>query len=62
VIAPIRERRERVVTDRNYLIQVLRDGTMRAEAVTSSVLNDVREAFALRPRKGGVFHAGRVEI
>jgi tryptophanyl-tRNA synthetase len=62
VIAPIRERRKRVVTDRNYLRQVLRDGTMRAQGVTSSVLRDVRDAFALRPVRGGGLDAGGVEI
>ena len=52
VIAPIRERRARVIADRGYLRQVLLEGTLRAQAVTSSVLNDVRAAFALTPRSG----------
>ena len=51
VIAPIRERRARVVADRGYLRQVLRDGTLRAQAVTASVLNEVRGAFALAPQR-----------
>jgi len=51
VVAPIREQRTRLIADRHYLRQVLREGTLRARAVTSSVLNDVRSAFALRPRR-----------
>ena len=47
VIGPIRERRARLVSDASYLRDVLRDGTERARAVTSSVLNDVRAVFAL---------------
>jgi len=49
VIAPIRERRAKVSADRRYLREILRDGTERARAVTSSVLKDVRAVFALRP-------------
>lgn len=49
-IAPIRERRLRFAADERYLLDVLRSGTERAQRVTSSVLNDVRAAFALKPR------------
>lgn len=50
VIAPIRARREQVAGDRAYLQQVLDEGTARAREVTSSVLDDVRGAFALGRR------------
>jgi tryptophanyl-tRNA synthetase len=49
VIAPIRERRARIAGDREYLGQVLHDGTLRAREITSSVLNEVRAVFALAP-------------
>lgn len=51
VIAPIREQRRQLIADRQYLRQVLHEGTLRAQAITSAVLNDVRSAFALRPRR-----------
>jgi tryptophanyl-tRNA synthetase len=47
VIGPIRERRAMLVADHDYLREILRDGTERARAVTSSVLNDVRAVFSL---------------
>jgi len=50
VIAPIRERRTQFARDEAYLQQVLDEGTARAAGVTCSVLDDVREAFALTRR------------
>lgn len=47
VIAPMRERRTRLASDRAYVRAVLREGTERADVVTRSVLRDVRRAFAL---------------
>lgn len=51
VIAPIREERTQLIADKQYLRQVLHEGTMRAQSVTCSVLNDVRSVFALKPRR-----------
>jgi tryptophanyl-tRNA synthetase len=51
VVAPIRERRALIAEEKTYLRQVLSEGTLRARAVTASVLNDVRAAFALRPSR-----------
>jgi tryptophanyl-tRNA synthetase len=50
VIAPIRARRIQVAEGQAFLQRVLMDGTARARDVTSSVLDDVRGAFAL-PRR-----------
>ena len=50
VIGPIRSRRASLVQDKAFLQQVLIEGTARAIEVTSSVLDDVRSAFALARR------------
>jgi tryptophanyl-tRNA synthetase len=47
VIAPIRTRRAELSRERGYVLDVLRDGTARADATTREVLRDVRRAFAL---------------
>lgn len=47
VVAPMRVRRAELADDRGYVREVLRRGTARADAVTRSVLRDVRQAFAL---------------
>jgi tryptophanyl-tRNA synthetase len=47
VIAPMRARRTELARDRAYVREVLRDGTARADAVTRTVLRDVRAAFSL---------------
>lgn len=49
LIAPIRARRDALMTDRTFVREVLRDGTRRARAITQEVTNDVRRAFALAP-------------
>lgn len=51
VIAPIRTRRVQFARDEAYLQEVLDTGTNRACDVTSSVLDDVRSAFALSRRR-----------
>ena len=47
VVAPMRARRAELAGDRAHVRAVLREGTERADAVTHSVLRDVRRAFAL---------------
>ena len=47
LIAPIRARRAALASNRGYLRDVLRDGTVRANDVTHEVLGSVRQAFAL---------------
>jgi tryptophanyl-tRNA synthetase len=47
VIAPMRERRAALVSDRSSVREALRDGTARANETTHSVLRDVRDAFSL---------------
>lgn len=47
VIAPIRERRGALIEDKALLQHVLDDGTAHAAVVTSSVVAEVRGAFAL---------------
>lgn len=46
-IRPIRERRELLAKDRAYLLEVLREGTRRAQQRTQITLSDVRSAFEL---------------
>jgi tryptophanyl-tRNA synthetase len=47
VMAPIRERRKRLVDDRGYLYRILREGTEAADAVTRATLAEVKEALGL---------------
>ena len=47
LIAPIRARRAELARDRAYVMDVLRAGYERANAITEGVLRDVRRAFAL---------------
>lgn len=47
VIAPIRARRAALARDRGYVMDVIREGSARAEATTRAVLRDVRRVFAL---------------
>ncbi|HEX6053389.1 MAG TPA: tryptophan--tRNA ligase [Gemmatimonadaceae bacterium] len=49
VIAPIRARRAALARDRASVMDVIRDGSARAEAMTRDVLRDVRRVFALNP-------------
>jgi tryptophanyl-tRNA synthetase len=46
-LSPIRARRTELAGDRGYVIDVLRDGSARADETTKAVLHDVRGAFAL---------------
>jgi tryptophanyl-tRNA synthetase len=47
LIAPIRARREEYARNRAFVMDVLRDGSERADATTKAVLRDVRKVFAL---------------
>jgi tryptophanyl-tRNA synthetase len=47
LIAPIRERRERLAADPDQAIDIVRQGTLRARETTATVLSDVRAALAL---------------
>ena len=47
LIAPIRERRERLAADPGRAIDIIRAGTLRARETTAGVLRDVRDALAL---------------
>jgi tryptophanyl-tRNA synthetase len=47
VIAPMRERRASLATDRGYVRRVLEEGTTRASDVTQETLRAVRQTFAL---------------
>lgn len=47
LVAPIRARRAELAGDRAYVVEVLRQGSERANATTEAVLRDVRGAFAL---------------
>jgi tryptophanyl-tRNA synthetase len=47
LIAPIRARREEYARNRDFVMDVLRDGSERADAATKAVLRDVRKVFAL---------------
>jgi len=51
LIAPIRARRAQFAGDKAYLQQVLDAGTACAHDLTSSVLDDVRDVFALTMRR-----------
>jgi tryptophanyl-tRNA synthetase len=47
LLEPIRERRSRIAADRGYLMDVLREGTRRARAVTDGVADEIGEAIGL---------------
>jgi tryptophanyl-tRNA synthetase len=47
VMAPIRERRKKLIDDRGYLYRILREGTEAADAVTRQTLAEVKEALGL---------------
>jgi len=47
LIAPIRERRAQLARDPAYLMEVLREGTARARAVTQHTLDEVRTSLGL---------------
>ena len=50
LIAPIRVRRAELANDREYVADLIREGSDRANATTESVLRDVRDAFGLDGR------------
>jgi tryptophanyl-tRNA synthetase len=45
--APIRERREKLAGDLDYVRDVLRDGNRRANEIAHETLNEVREAMGM---------------
>ena len=45
--APVRERRRELEADPGYVVDVLRDGGLRARAVAQQVMEKVREATGL---------------
>jgi tryptophanyl-tRNA synthetase len=47
LIAPMRERRASLATDRGYVRRVLDEGTAHANDVTQETLRAVRQTFAL---------------
>jgi len=47
LLAPIRERRQQLIHDRAYVLQVLHSGTEAANAVTQATLDEVKAALGL---------------
>ncbi len=47
MLAPIRERREALAQDRGHVLQVLKDGTMKAREVAAKTADEVRAALGL---------------
>ena len=47
MLAPIRERRELLAQDRGYVMQVLKNGTMKAREVAARTADEVRAALGL---------------
>lgn len=47
MLAPIRERREALAQDKGYVMQVLKDGTMKAREVAAKTADEVRSALGL---------------
>lgn len=47
LIAPIRERRERLAADPDQALDIIRTGTLRERDTTAGVLRDVRDALSL---------------
>jgi tryptophanyl-tRNA synthetase len=47
LLAPIRARREELATDRGYILQMLKEGTMKAREVAARTTDEVRAALGL---------------
>ena len=47
MLAPIRERREALAKDKGYVMQVLKEGTMKAREVAAATTDEVRAALGL---------------
>jgi tryptophanyl-tRNA synthetase len=47
LLAPIRERRAALARDPGYVLDVLHQGTMRAQGQTQSTLDELRNALGL---------------
>ncbi|MBR5900680.1 MAG: tryptophan--tRNA ligase, partial [Clostridia bacterium] len=53
VIAPIREEKNKILTDKNYIDDVLKSGAERAERIAYKTLSKVYKKVGLVPRKRG---------
>ena len=47
LLAPIRARREELAKDKGYVMQVLKEGTMRAREVAARTTDEVKAALGL---------------
>jgi len=47
LLAPIRARRAELARDPDYVLDVLREGTRTARAITQATLEEVREGLGL---------------
>jgi tryptophanyl-tRNA synthetase len=47
MLAPIRARREELAKDKGYIMQVLKEGTMRAREVAARTTDEVKAALGL---------------
>jgi tryptophanyl-tRNA synthetase len=47
LLAPIRARREELAQDRGYILQMLKEGTMKAREVAAATTDEVRKALGL---------------
>jgi len=50
-LAPIRERRERILADPDYVRDVLREGNRRAREIAEATMDEVRAAMHLKPSR-----------
>ncbi|MBR7784579.1 tryptophan--tRNA ligase, partial [Undibacterium sp. LFS511W] len=48
MLAPIRERREEFAKDRGQVLQMLKEGTMRAREVAAKTTDEVKAAIGLK--------------
>ena len=47
MLAPIRERREHYAQDKGQVLQMLKEGTMKAREVAAGTMDEVRRALGL---------------
>ena len=47
LISPIRERREELAKDPDYIMDVLRDGTEKCRIITQNTLDEVKDGLGL---------------
>jgi tryptophanyl-tRNA synthetase len=48
LLAPIRARREALAEDRDYIMQMLKEGTFKARTVAAQTADQVKAALGLR--------------